>query len=186
MTHSKKAAAEFAERLHTLGVGAVDARTFHAAGLRVAAQFWARVGRPEPAPSVLSEQRVVAVVARQLRARSQGGIPTTPTVRDLVDEVGWARSRLVDQETYEATTALADRHCGIEPAIVLGCWQRYDQVKTRLGKVDFSDLLEIAADLLKPRSGGRRRRAPALGSPDRGRIPGHRRGPAAPPRSHRR
>jgi DNA helicase II / ATP-dependent DNA helicase PcrA len=39
ITHSKKAAAELAERLHRSGAGGVDARTFHAAGLRVAGQF---------------------------------------------------------------------------------------------------------------------------------------------------
>lgn len=44
ITHSKKAALELARRLHDLGAGAVDARTFHAAGLRVA-------GRPSgPSP----------------------------------------------------------------------------------------------------------------------------------------
>ncbi len=147
VTHSKKAAAELAQRLHTLGVGAVDARTFHAAGLRVAARFWERVGRPEPAPSVLSDNESWRLWRDSLGAVARKD-PDPATVRDLVDEVGWARSRLVDQETYEVTTGLADRHCGIEPAIVLGCWQRYDQVKTRLGKVDFSDLLDIAAHLL--------------------------------------
>ena len=147
VTHSKKAAAELAARLHTLGVGAVDARTFHAAGLRVATQFRARVGRREPAPSVLAENESWRLWRDSLGAVA-GRDPDNATVRDLVDEVGWARSRLVEQEKYEATTVWADRRCSIEPATVLRCWQRYDQVKTRLGKIDFSDLLEIAAHLL--------------------------------------
>ena len=147
ITHSKKAAAELADRLHRLGAGGVDTRTFHAAGLRVARQFWARTGRPGPSPSVLADSEAWRLWRDSLRALS-GREPDNATVRDLVDEVDWARSRLVHPEDYETAAALADRNPGIDPATVLGCWERYEQAKRRLERVDFADLLEIAAQLL--------------------------------------
>ena len=147
VTHSKKAAAELASRLHLLGVGVVDTRTFHAAGLRVASRFWSRLGRREPGPSVLSDSESWRLCRDSLRSVA-GRDPDHGTVRDLVDELAWARSRLVDPEGYEAAAVLADRHCGLEPGTVVGSWQRYEQAKARLGKVDFADLLTMAADLL--------------------------------------
>jgi DNA helicase-2/ATP-dependent DNA helicase PcrA len=147
ITHSKKAAAELAERLHALGVGTVDARTFHAAGLRVAARFWPRTGRPESAPSVLSDRESWRLWRDSLRSVT-GSDPDPATLRDVIDEVAWARSRLVEPETYAAAAGLADRHPGVDPATVLACWQRLEHTKARLGRVDVADLLAIAAHLL--------------------------------------
>ncbi|HVA74989.1 MAG TPA: ATP-dependent helicase [Acidimicrobiales bacterium] len=147
ITHSKKAALELARRLHDLGAGAVDARTFHAAGLRVAGQFWRRTGRREPSPNVLSEGESWRIWRDALRAAA-GRDPDSGTVRDLVDEVGWARSRLIGMEDYEAACVFAGRRAAIDPPAVVECWRRYEQSKTRTGRVDFADLLDIAARLL--------------------------------------
>jgi superfamily I DNA/RNA helicase len=46
VTHSRQAAAELGERLGRLGAEAVDARTFHSAGLWVARSFWALAASP--------------------------------------------------------------------------------------------------------------------------------------------
>lgn len=147
ITHSKKAAAELAERLHRLGASGVDTHTFHAAGLRVARQFWARTGLPGLSPSVLSDSDAWRLWRDSLRAFTRTE-PDNATVRDLVDEVDWARSRLVHPQDYESAAALADRNPGIDPPTVVGCWERYTQSKARLERVDFADLLEIAARLL--------------------------------------
>ncbi|MGH9057459.1 MAG: ATP-dependent helicase, partial [Acidimicrobiales bacterium] len=147
LTHSKKAAAELAGRLHSLGALAVDSRTFHAAGLRVARQFWARIGRREPAPAVLSEGESWRLWRDSLRGVS-GVEPVNATVRDLVDEVSWARSQLVGLDGYSAATILAGRDCELAEETVVACWTRYQQLKERLGRVDFADLLDIAASLL--------------------------------------
>jgi DNA helicase-2/ATP-dependent DNA helicase PcrA len=152
ITHSRKAAAELAGRLHAVGAGTVDARTFHAAGLRVAGQFWARTGRREPAPAVLADGESWRLWRDSLRAVVQNE-PDNATVRDLIDEVEWARSRLVEAEDYEGAAVLAGRDSGIEPATVLAAWRRYVQAKARLGRVDFADLLEIAAQLLRTDDG---------------------------------
>src|SRR5579884_4114443 len=90
ITHSRKAAAELGERLHHLGVRTGDALTFHAAGLRVARRFWDRTGRDAPAPSVLGESEAWRVWRDALRAVGRAD-PDNAAVRDVIDEVGWAR-----------------------------------------------------------------------------------------------
>lgn len=148
ITHSKKAAAELSGRLHGLGVGQVDARTFHAAGLWVAGQFWNHSGRKEPAPAVLSERDLWGLWRDSLRG-SFGREPDNAEVRDAIDEVGWARSQLVKAEEYPTAASTADRHSGLDDKTVVRCWLRYEEIKARLGRVDFADLLDIAAGLLK-------------------------------------
>ncbi len=147
VTHSKKAAAELAERLRVLGVASVEARTFHAAGLRVASRFWARAGRPEPAPRVLAEGEAWRLWRDSVRAVLKGEADNA-TVRDVVDEVGWARSQIVDPDRYAESAQRAGRHSEVDPVTVVGCWERYEALKTRQGQVDFADLLEIAATLI--------------------------------------
>ncbi|WP_448630400.1 UvrD-helicase domain-containing protein [Cellulomonas soli] len=46
VTHSSKAAGEMRDRLDRLGVGNVQARTFHAAALRQLRYFWRATGLP--------------------------------------------------------------------------------------------------------------------------------------------
>jgi ATP-dependent DNA helicase UvrD/PcrA len=148
VTHSRKAAAELKERLGRLGAGGVDARTFHAAGLRVARQFWSLTGRPEPAPSVVGEGEAWRLWRDSLRAVT-GHEPDTTDVRDLADEVAWARSRLVLRDDYETAARRAARQPGLDADTIERCWARYEATKARIGKVDFADLLDIAAGLLE-------------------------------------
>ncbi len=147
ITHSRKAAAELGARLAQLGVAAVDARTFHAAGLRVAGQFWPRTGRPGPSPRVASDRDTWGLWRDAVRATGPGEADPA-TVRDVVDEVGWARSRLVGMDGYPAAAAASSRHPGISPERVVAAWCSFSHAKNRLGLVDFADLLDIAADLL--------------------------------------
>lgn len=148
ITHSRKAAAELRARLSHLGAGAVDSRTFHAAGLRVAKNFWAHAGGPGASPSVLGdaeEWRAWRDALRLVTSRA----PDNAEVRDVLDEVGWARSRLVSAADYPAAALLAGRHPGVSADTVLKAWERYSAVKGRAGKVDFADLLEIATSLIE-------------------------------------
>jgi DNA helicase-2/ATP-dependent DNA helicase PcrA len=148
VTHSRKAAAELKERLGRLGARGVDARTFHAAGLRVAAHFWSLTGRPEPAPSVIGEGETWRTWRDSLRGVI-GHDPDNADVRDLADEVGWARSRLIPPQEYPRAARRAGRQPGVETDTILNAWDRYEATKARTGKVDFGDLLEIAAGLLE-------------------------------------
>ena len=148
ITHSRKAAAELGERLSRLGVSGIDARTFHAAGLWVAKSHWARTGRPEPSPVVLPDNEEWRLWREALRA-ALGQEPDNAELRDVMDEAAWARSQLVNLEDYSAAAMLAGRRPGVDPSLVLRCWERFNSAKARIGKVDFADLLEIASRLIE-------------------------------------
>jgi DNA helicase-2/ATP-dependent DNA helicase PcrA len=148
ITHSRKAAAELGERLRRLGVDAVDARTFHAAGLWVVKTFWPRTGRPEAAPSVLADNEAWRLWRDAVRATA-GHEPDNAEVRDVIDEVGWARSQMVGVDGYPAAAELAGRHPGPGPGTVVRCWELFAAAKARVGRLDFADLLEMAAGLVE-------------------------------------
>ena len=74
--------------------------------------------------------------------------PARPSCRDVVDEVTWARSRLIGPDAYPAAADHADRHPGVTPSAVLEAWASYNHQKARLGRLDFADLLDTASDLL--------------------------------------
>ena len=148
VTHSRKAAAELGERLGRLGANAVDARTVHSAGLRVAREFWRLTGRPGSTPIVLSDKEEWRLWWDTLRAFG-GHEPEVAEVRDVLDEVGWARSRLVAPEDYPSASLLAGRHSGVDAEKVILCWNTFDEKKAGKGKADFADLLEVAADLIE-------------------------------------
>ncbi len=147
VTHSRKAAAELGERLNSLGAGGVSALTFHAAALRVARAHWSSTGRPGTVPVVLADGaawRYWREAARSVLGRE----PSSAEVRDLSDEVSWARSRLVDLEGYSAAAQLAGRHASWDARDVTTAWVAYEARKQRAAQVDFADLLDIAAQLL--------------------------------------
>jgi DNA helicase-2/ATP-dependent DNA helicase PcrA len=148
ITHSRKAAAELGERLSRLGVSGVDARTFHAAGLRVVKDHWALTGRPEPSPIVLPDNEEWRLWRDALRS-ALGQEPDNAELRDVIDEVGWARSQLVGVDDYPAAAMLAGRRPGVDASSVVRCWERFNSAKARIGKVDFADLLEIASRLIE-------------------------------------
>jgi DNA helicase-2/ATP-dependent DNA helicase PcrA len=148
ITHSKKAATELGERLNALGVAGVDARTFHAGALRVAAQFWAITGRPGESPVVLAERDAWRLWRDSIRS-VMGKDPDNATVRDVTDEVAWARSRLLGPGDYASASSSADRNPGVDPRTVTDAWHRYAHGKAALERVDFADLLDIAADVLE-------------------------------------
>jgi len=148
VTHSRKAAAELGERMREMGVQGVDARTFHSAALWVAKLHWALTGRPGPAPSVLGEREEWRLWRDSVRAVN-GYEPDTAEVREVTDEVGWARSRLVSVDDYPAAALLAGRHTNVLPEDIVRGWHRFTATKSRTGQVDFSDLIEIATSLIE-------------------------------------
>ena len=152
VTHSRKAAAQLAERLTHLGVAGIDARTFHSAGLWVAKRYWPLSARAQPSPILLSDREEWRLWREALRSVS-GREPGTAELRDLVDEVNWARSRLVAPEDYPGVASLAGRHPGLDEELVEKCWGRYAAGKATVGKVDFTDLLELAAGLIEAHPG---------------------------------
>src|SRR4051795_58615 len=90
VTFTARAAGEMRTRLRGLGVGGVQARTFHAAALRQLHYFWPQaVGGA--APEVLPyKASVVAEAASRLRMQFD-----RTAIRDLAAEVEWAKVSLL-------------------------------------------------------------------------------------------
>ncbi|MGN6636548.1 MAG: UvrD-helicase domain-containing protein, partial [Oryzihumus sp.] len=104
VTFTARAAGEMRTRLRELGVGGVQARTFHAAALRQLSYFWPRAFGGGMPNLVESKARLVAEAASRLRIT-----PDRAAVRDLTSEVEWAKSTMLTPEAYAAGAAKANR-----------------------------------------------------------------------------
>lgn len=144
VTFTTRAAGEMKARLARLGATGVQARTIHSAALRQAQYFWPKAygsELPPVAPSVIS-----------LVARAAGGVlgrTTTPLLRDLAGEIGWAKSGNVDPADY---AELAERDgrsvSGVAVDQVARIMASYERIKTSEGVIDFDDILLCTAAML--------------------------------------
>jgi DNA helicase-2/ATP-dependent DNA helicase PcrA len=146
VTFTARAAGEMRTRLRDLGVGGVQARTFHAAALRQLHYFWPQaVGGA--APEVMSQKAAaVAQAAASLRldfARDRTAI------RDLAAEVEWAKVSMLTPETYAAGARAARREPpGLDHTAMARLLEAYEEVKTRRGVIDFEDVLLLTVGIL--------------------------------------
>ncbi|MDN5857453.1 MAG: ATP-dependent DNA helicase UvrD2 [Pseudonocardia sp.] len=141
VTFTARAAGEMRTRLRGLGVGGVQARTFHAAALRQLRYFWPRVVGGPPWQLIEGKLRAVNQAASML------GLPTdAPTLRDLAGEIEWAKASLVTPDTYPAAAALRDPPLPADQ--VSAVYAQYEELKLRAEVLDFDDLLlHVAAAL---------------------------------------
>ena len=95
VTFTTRAAGELRGRLQQLGAHGVQARTFHSAALRQAQYFWPRVYGGDLPPVLDNRMGLVAEAASRLRVRVD-----TPSLRDLVSEISWAKVSNVTAEDY--------------------------------------------------------------------------------------
>src|SRR3954453_22473169 len=104
VTFTARAAGEMRTRLRELGVGGVQARTFHAAALRQLGFFWPKVVGGAP-PRILEQKVKLVAHAAQLV-----GLETDrESVRDLASEIEWAKVSLVTADDYAKAAAATDR-----------------------------------------------------------------------------
>ncbi|WP_270888400.1 ATP-dependent DNA helicase UvrD2 [Pedococcus sp. 5OH_020] len=149
VTFTARAAGEMRTRLRALGVGGVQARTFHAAALRQLHYFWPQaVGGA--APEVMSQKAAaVAQAAASLRldlARDRTAI------RDLAAEIEWAKVSMLTPETYAAGARAARRDPpGLDPTAMARVLEAYEQVKSQRGVIDFEDVLLVTVGILAER-----------------------------------
>jgi len=138
VTFTARAAGEMRARLRQLGVGGVQARTFHAAALRQLRYFAPRVlGGAMPG---LTDNKIRLVAQAAARCRLQ---PDRTLLRDLAAEIEWAKARVVSPEDYP--TRSAGREPPTDPATVAAVYASYEEIKKRAGVLDFEDLLLITA-----------------------------------------
>jgi DNA helicase II / ATP-dependent DNA helicase PcrA len=136
VTFTDKAANEMRERLAALGFPGVQAQTFHAAAFRQLRYFWGRLS-DRRLPEVLdSKAPLLAPLQRSL----PGGYKFT-AVKDLADELEWAKARRLDPSTYQAAAEAMGRTPPIPGDLFAGVFRRYERAKERAGRIDFEDML---------------------------------------------
>jgi DNA helicase-2/ATP-dependent DNA helicase PcrA len=141
VTFTARAAAEMRARLSALGVGGVQARTFHAAALRQVRFFAPRVLSGREMPEVVpSKMRLVGLAAARCGLRSD----RTGT-RDLAGEIEWAKSSLVEPGEYAVAAVKAGRDIPHDASRVAEVYAAYENLKRSSGVIDFEDLLRAAA-----------------------------------------
>ena len=145
VTFTEKAAGEMGQRLRSLGLPGITARTFHAHALSQLRHFWPSRHDGEPLPELLdSKALILSRLARQL----PGHYRFTPT-KDLADEIEWAKSRRVTPKTYLVDASAADRTPPIPADLFVGIFRDYERAKTKAGRIDFDDLLLETVGLLE-------------------------------------
>jgi DNA helicase II / ATP-dependent DNA helicase PcrA len=136
VTFTDKAANEMRERLAALGFPGVQAQTFHAAAFRQLRYFWSRLSDSR-LPEVLdSKAPLLAPLQRSL----PGGYKFT-AVKDLADELEWAKARRLDPSSYQAAVEAMGRTPPIPGDLFAGVFRRYERAKERAGRIDFEDML---------------------------------------------
>jgi DNA helicase-2/ATP-dependent DNA helicase PcrA len=144
VTFTTRAAGELRTRLRALGVGGVQARTFHSAALRQLQYFAPRILDGPVPPLAENPLRLVANAAARLRMRLE-----RTELRDCAAEIDWAKAVLVTPESYVGSAAAAGRDAPIPPQQIAELYREYEQTKRRAGTLDFADLLMITAGALE-------------------------------------
>lgn len=145
VTFTSRAAGEMRHRLSLMGIGGVQARTFHAAARRQLAYFWPQVAGSLPWRLLDNKFPLVGRAARSVGVES-----SKENVRDLLSEIEWAKATLISADQYVEFTANSDRTPPVPAEKVAEVYRRYEASKTTEEGIllDFDDLLlHVAAAL---------------------------------------
>ena len=140
VTFTTRAAGEMRSRLRSLGVGGVQARTFHSAALRQLQYFWPRLS--SGARPTIIESKLPSVRAAAGKARVS--LDTTKQ-RDVAAEIEWAKAALVTPDQYAVAATKAGRVPPLELATVQKLFANYEDVNNERGQLDFEDMLLLTA-----------------------------------------
>lgn len=144
LTFTTRAAGELRGRLRGLGVGRVQARTFHSAALRQAQYFWPQAYGHDLPPVADNRIGLVADALRRERITPDPGL-----LRDVAGEISWAKVSNVAPGDYAAVAPARNRSISGRTADELGrVLAHYEAVKQARGVVDFDDILLCTAGLL--------------------------------------
>lgn len=139
VTFTQRAAGEMRARLRALGIGNVQAMTFHAAAHRQLRYFWPQVVGDTSWQVLDTKFAVVARAANHARLQL-----STDDVRDLAGEIEWAKASLISPEEYPQAVAHAGRDIPLDAARVAAVYAGYESLKARgdgVALLDFDDLL---------------------------------------------
>jgi len=140
VTFTTRAAGEMRSRLRSLGVGGVQARTFHSAALRQLQYFWPRLS--QAARPAIIDSKLPSIRAAAARSR----VAMDPTKqRDVAAEIEWAKAALVTPDSYAAAATRGGRQPPLELATVQRIFADYEDVNAERGQLDFEDMLLLTA-----------------------------------------
>ncbi|MCW2949584.1 MAG: UvrD/REP helicase [Thermoleophilia bacterium] len=144
VTFTDKAAGELRQRLASLGVRGVEARTFHGAARWMLGVLWPHyrgTAMPELMPHKIM---LLDDIARQLPAPD-----CFRPRRELAQEIEWAKNRRISPESYLAELDRTGHEQPLRsPERMQSAYARYEATKRAAGAWDFEDLLWQLADLL--------------------------------------
>lgn len=146
VTFTSRAAGEMRHRLNLMGVGGVQARTFHAAARRQLNYFWPQVAGDLPWRLLDNKFPLIGRAAR-----SVGLASATENIRDLLGEIEWAKASLISADQYPARIEHTDRTPPVPAEKVAEVYRRYEQAKSSDEGMllDFDDLLIHTAGALE-------------------------------------
>lgn len=146
VTFTARAAGEMRHRLNLMGVGGVQARTFHAAARRQLAYFWPQVAGDLPWRLIDNKFPLVGRAARSVGLNS-----ATENIRDLLGEIEWAKATLISPDQYAERISGTDRTPPVPAEQVAEVYRRYEAAKTTEEGIllDFDDLLLHVAGALE-------------------------------------
>lgn len=145
VTFTQRAAGEMRDRLRHMGIGGVQARTFHAAAMRQLTYFWPQIAGDLPWQLLDNKFPLVGRAANATGLNSDKDM-----VRDLLGEIEWAKSNVISHDDYAARIGELGRTAPADPAKVAEVYRRYEESKTSPEGMllDFDDLLlHVAAAL---------------------------------------
>ena len=144
VTFTDKAAGEMRARLADLGFPGVRAATFHAAARRQLMYFWPRLSDTRP-PEVLDGK---AAILAPLQRSLPGGYKFTG-IKELAEEIEWAKARRLDHERYQDEIERLGRTPPVPADLMAGLFRRYEAAKQRANKIDFEDMLTLTLGALE-------------------------------------
>lgn len=144
VTFTNRAASEMRHRLNLMGIGGVQALTFHSAARRQLSYFWPQVYGDLP---WRIEEKRFPIIARA--ARPMGVDTSVENLRDFLAEVEWAKSSLITPDMY--ADKVGDRKIPETPEKVAEIYRRYEAIKSSPDGMlfDFNDLLLHTAGALE-------------------------------------
>ena len=142
VTFTEKAAGELKRRLAALGVGGVEARTFHSAALQQLSRLWER-HTGEPLPQVLDHKApLIASLANALPPPHRF-LPR----RELAGEIEWAKNRMITPDRYLIELQRQGHEPPIPPELMHRVYEGYERRKQATRRLDFEDMLGLSLRL---------------------------------------
>lgn len=160
ITFTKKAANELKSRLNALQMrDHIEAHTFHAAALKILQRYW-ESQHMAPFDLLDSKFRVVSDAistlgsltkdqssrgwAQNKTAQLTNSVLRKSLVSSVVSEIEWAKARGLSPQTYQKTVIAQNRPTPLTPSEMGEIFQRYEQLKAKMRKLDYDDLITHA------------------------------------------